>query len=188
MPDFTLEDLAPVEELSAEAFKQYLAAFRNDENVLFVANRPDVFTTHIAEKAKEALKVAASPDYGFYDNDGYRGYRLGDDFVGFMHFRRNAHKPNEIKIVLLIGHPGVENAGDILLEHALNEAGPNPTLTLVAASPRAAERYLRLGFSCDDPRFMTYSLSPTKGRAANHWTYAAGVWKRAGGRNRYLWG
>ncbi|WP_174889226.1 hypothetical protein [Candidatus Williamhamiltonella defendens] len=104
----------------------------------FFAIRAHEALTH-ADRISDKIKSSTNKVFS---------YQLDNKSVGLI--SANIF-PQVIIIERLVGHPGVQNAGYLLIEHVLNCSKlQNPIVKLIAANEVAESAYARIGF-----KFMT---------------------------------
>lgn len=126
---------------------------------------------HVIEAKLENEDIAANSD----DIDSEIEKMTDDDL-------HDMELPNVIDKMLEFSSPAVENACDILTEHALRIAGPKGILTSVASFPEAEQRSKQLGAHEGGDGDMI--LNP---RQVPQWkTNSEGEWQRAEKPEKYL--
>lgn len=181
MPDFKTHAVPPLQELTRERYRDCLAKDFSRQALKPIADDPGSYSDFVSEKARHAMSLSYAARLALLAPDRtarYYGYKLGANTVGTM---QTVQKRGALHINYLITHPGVENAGDILLQHAIGQAGKTPRLTLCADNQAAAFRYRQLGFSGPPGRMR---LDPARSRG--QWAMADDHWIRAARRGDFL--
>jgi hypothetical protein len=111
-------------------------------------------------------------EYGFYTCQ-YQGKP-----VGLMVISQDQHLPG-VGIDYLVSHPGTENVGGLLIEHAVGISeytGGMGKVYLDVMNDGAPKAYERLGFVMDAGSATDMSLDP---QSSSQWQSTNGVWQLA---------
>ncbi|GLR91148.1 Effector protein NopP [Bradyrhizobium iriomotense] len=198
---YALVDRPPVVEISKRSFAEKAKAYHGDEIRQIVAS-PQEYSSHVSSKAKRTKKIAKKYGTTQYDTESarYFSYQLGNTSVGllrteggfemrdvFQGERWQEQFPGRTEVTstvdLRVGHPLVENAGDILLEHQLRLDGDGALLHSRPGNAEARARSRQFGFVDVDADNMV--LDPTQ--HPERWTKNSdGQWQRADKPALYL--
>ncbi|WFU74251.1 effector protein NopP [Bradyrhizobium sp. CB2312] len=197
-PSYYLTSRSPVVEIDQAEFRERVRSFHGDE-INHIASNPQEYSEFVSERARRTADVASS--YAIRrDSDAarYYSYQLGNRSVGlqrteagfpmaaeFTSQRWREQFPGRTDVTSIVdfqvAHPLVGNAGDILLEHQLQQDGERPLVNWRPANDEARARAEQMGFVHVDHNDMV--LDPTQSR---QWRYRGGEWQRATNSPMYL--
>jgi len=112
-------------------------------------------------------RIGTFEDHTFVKSNDYYVYEFGGEPIGLMILQR---KQGSVEILELVTSPLSGNAGDQLVEFAVNQSA-NGVVTLVASGQQARSFYLYLGFKADGGSLLTLNpaTSPTWEKVGNTW-------------------
>lgn len=196
----------PVVTLTREDFERRLNALVDAADAIHP--HPDQYTPAVAAKAE---RVADTVDrFGSCEDDDaqtkYLAYRLGQhdaallrtqagsallDHVGAWADPELENKFGQSRKVtsiidVLVAHPLATNGGDSLIQHVLNQDGPDALLLATTVTSEAAQRYRQMGFETLPGDANTSHVLDAR-RQNSVWTKDVdGNFVRAGKPNQFL--
>jgi hypothetical protein len=187
MPIYKWVTLPPITEVPLDQVQATVQEFQN--SVAPIGANPGEYGTFSANKANAGIGISDGFKNSFVtpmarvlaarlQRRVFR-YNLDGLPVGLIDIQIHADR---IDVDHVVGHPGTENAGDILIEYILQFSRVNPpVVALFAASDHPAHAYRKIGFANKHGGVTGHGsmILDLGGHGAGYWAYVGNRWKLA---------